>query len=503
MKNNKPISTQSEWSPELILAYDQVIGRYAKDFGLSTFPNQIEMISAEQMMDAYAMLGMPIGYYHWTYGKHFVGIEQRYQRGEMGLAYEMVINSNPCITYLLEENTLTMQALVIAHACYGHNSFFKNNYLFRMWTSPDAMIDYLIFARHFVSECEERYGVKAVEQILDAAHALKNYGVDRYRHPSPLSIHEEQLRQKNREAYLQSQLNDLWRTIPIKKKQTQDELKAKFPSEPQENILYFIEKHAPLLESWQRELIRIVRKLAQYFYPQPPTKMMNEGWATFWHYTLLNALYDDHWVTDAFMLEFLENHTNVITQLPYDHPGFTGINPYHLGFKMYQEIQRICQNQTEEDRQWFPNLVHQPWQTALFEAMANFKDESFVAQYLSPKLMRELKLFQCLDDAQASDYVVQAIHNEQGYRSLREALSHQYQFSVQDPDIQITQVDITGDRSLTLRYLQHQHFGLSAQVEDVLKHLYLLWKFPIRLEVVNDREQIEKVYTCPLPSKDA
>lgn len=121
----KPLSTGSEWTFELIQAYDREIARIAKQFRLDTYPNQIEIISAEQMMDAYASVGMPIGYHHWSFGKHFVDVEKSYKRGQMGLAYELVINSNPCISYLMEENTMAMQALVIAHACYGHNSFLK------------------------------------------------------------------------------------------------------------------------------------------------------------------------------------------------------------------------------------------------------------------------------------------------------------------------------------------------------------------------------------------
>src|SRR3990167_2170924 len=162
----KLLSTGSEWTFDLIAAYDREIGRLAQDFKLDTYPNQIEMISAEQMIDAYSAVGMPIIYNHWSFGKHFVSVEKHYQRGAMGLAYELVINSNPCVAYLMEENTLPVQALVIAHACYGHNSFFKNNYLFKMWTSADAIIDYLVFAKNYISECEERYGITEVEKIL-------------------------------------------------------------------------------------------------------------------------------------------------------------------------------------------------------------------------------------------------------------------------------------------------------------------------------------------------
>ena len=493
----KYLSTGSEWTFELIQAYDQEIARIAKDFKLDTYPNQIEIISAEQMMDSYASVGMPIGYNHWSFGKHFVGVEQGYKRGEMGLAYELVINSNPCISYLMEENTMAMQALVIAHACYGHNSFFKNNYLFKMWTSADAIIDYLVFAKHYISECEERYGIDEVESILDACHALMNYGVDRYKHPTPLSIQEEKIRQQNREAYMESQVNEIWRTIPQNKAPDASEQKIHFPSEPQENILYFIEKNAPLLKPWQREIIRIVRKIAQYFYPQGQTKVMNEGWACFWHYTLLHKLYEEGLVTDEFMLEILQSHTNVVMQLPYNHPHYNGINPYALGYSMMQDIKRICTNPTEEDKQWFPDLANTDWIESMDHAMRNYKDESFIAQYLSPRLIREFKLFHLIDNDQKPDYRVNAIHDETGYQQIREALSKQYNLGNIDPDIQVYSVDLEGDRSLCLHYMQQNRIPLAPSTQDVLKHVHTLWQFPVILKTVEPNGAIAAEYHCP------
>src|SRR5690625_5157050 len=185
-----------------------------------------------------------------TYGKKCISIENAYKRGKMGLDYELVINSNPCIAYLMEENTMAMQALVIAHACYGHNSFFKGNYLFRTWTDAESIIDYFLFAKHYIAECEERYGVDTVEKILDSCHALMNYGADRYRRPSPISATAERARQKEREMLMQQQVNDLWRTIPPQASQERHTRPShsNYPSEPQENLLYFIEKNAPLLE---------------------------------------------------------------------------------------------------------------------------------------------------------------------------------------------------------------------------------------------------------------
>src|SRR5262245_32075532 len=126
-RSDKTLSSQSDWSFELIEQYHTAIRNTAQSYGLDTYPNQLEIITSEQMMDAYASVGMPVNYRHWSYGKEFIATEKNYRRGHMGLAYEIVINSNPCISYLMEENTMAMQALVIAHAAYGHNSFFKGN----------------------------------------------------------------------------------------------------------------------------------------------------------------------------------------------------------------------------------------------------------------------------------------------------------------------------------------------------------------------------------------
>jgi stage V sporulation protein R len=278
--NNAPlVRSGQEWSFDLIEEVFSHIERVAVDeFKLDCYPNQLEIISSEQMLDAYASDGLPIYYPHWSFGEQFIKQLEMYKRGYMGLAYEIVINSNPCISYLMEENTMLMQTLVIAHAAFGHNHFFKNNYLFKQWTDAEAIIDYLVFAKRYIRECEEKYGADEVEAVLDAAHALQQHGVDKYKRPPHLSVAEEKKLQEERDAFIQSQLNDIWRTIP---KRTQDttpeEMEERFPSEPQENVLYFIEKHAPRMEGWKREIIRIVRKISQYFYPQMQTKVMNEG----------------------------------------------------------------------------------------------------------------------------------------------------------------------------------------------------------------------------------
>ncbi len=490
----------SDWSFALIERYHDVIRHTAQRYGLDTYPNQLEIITAEQMMDAYASVGMPVNYRHWSYGKEFIATEKNYKRGAMGLAYEIVINSNPCISYLMEENTMAMQALVIAHAAYGHNSFFKGNYLFRMWTDAGSIIDYLVYARNYVAECEERHGLGVVEEFLDSCHALQNHGVDRYRRPSRKSLAQELSERKDREAHAQLQVNDLWRTLPKRAEKAGDAPEAKrFPEEPQENLLYFIEKHAPLLEPWQRELVRIVRKVAQYFYPQRQTQVMNEGWATFWHHRLLNQMYDDGHLTDGVMIEWLKSHTNVVYQPLVGERGYSGLNPYALGFAMYTDLKRICENPTEEDRQWFPDMAGAPWVPTLDAAMRNYKDESFVGQFLSPKLMRDFRLFAISDDEKQSELEVSAIHDDAGYRRVREALSRQYDLGSREPNIQVWNVNLRGDRSLTLRHVQHNERPLDDGALEVLKHVARLWGFGVQLESVNAAGAVTKQWAVAAP----
>ena len=456
-----PLPSGSEWTEDAIARYNEELARVAAHYKLDTYPVQIEIITAEQMMDAYASVGMPVNYHHWSFGKHFLATEKGYKRGQMGLAYEIVINSNPCIAYLMEENTLTMQGLVIAHAAYGHNSFFKGNYLFRTWTNADAIIDYLVFARNYITACEERHGEEEVELLLDSCHALMNLGVDRYKRPPKLSLAKEKLRQQEREEYLQSQVNDLWRTLPAHDVRADTRAEQRFPPEPEENLLYFIEKNAPLLEPWQREVVRIVRKIAQYFFPQRQTQVMNEGWATFWHYTLLNS----RW--------------------------FSGITPYALGFAMWRDIRRICEDPDDEDRRWFPEIAGTDWLETFDFAMRNFKDESFIAQYLSPKVMRDFRLFAVLDDDRDDRLEVSAIHDESGFRRVRDILSDQYNLGAREPNVQVWNVDLRGDRSLTLRHTPHLRRPLGGSTDEVLRHIARLWGFTVRLEVVGEDGKIE------------
>src|ERR1700753_580050 len=210
-----PLFTESEWDfATLDRTYKAIEDIALNDLKPDLYPNQIEIISSEQMLDAYSSLAMPLMYNHWSFGKLFAREEGMYRAGYSGLAYEIVINYSPCISYCLEENTMTMQALVMAHAAFGHNHFFKNNYLFRQWTNAEGILDYLAFAKKYVAACEEKYGREEVEAVLDSAHALMDQGVFRYRRPPKPSRERALGKVRARQKYEEEAYNELWRTLP-------------------------------------------------------------------------------------------------------------------------------------------------------------------------------------------------------------------------------------------------------------------------------------------------
>jgi stage V sporulation protein R len=489
--DSKPLFASADWDFATMQRVFEAIEKIAReDMRLDVYPNQIEIISAEQMLDAYCSVGMPLMYGHWSFGRKFAHHEMLYRKGYQALAYEIVINSNPCISYYMEENTMAMQTLVLAHAAFGHNHFYKNNYLFKQWTDPDGVLDYLDFSKKYVAECEERHGVSAVEATLDAAHALMNESVFRYKRRAKLKLGEEEKRRRERRAYEEQTYSDLWRTVPTSPEKpaqlSEQEVLARKRrlNLPEENILYFIEKNSPILQEWQRELLRIVRNIAQYFYPQRQTKLMNEGCATFVHYVIVNKLFDQGLISEGALLEILHSHSNVTFQPDFDDPRYNGVNPYALGFAMMQDIERICIAPTAEDREWFPDIAGNGDSLGtLKEIWANYRDESFVRQFLSPHLMRKLKFFALSDKASEENYRVEAIHDESGYRALRNAVADSYDLSEYAPDIQVADVDLLGDRNLILRHNMRRGVGLEARDRDrVLAHVRRLWGYGVRFE---------------------
>jgi spore cortex formation protein SpoVR/YcgB (stage V sporulation) len=496
-KPSKLLYTGADWDFDTLgRIFDAVREIGEGELGLDTYRTQIEVITSEQMLDAYSSVGMPLFYKHWSFGKDFARNQMMYNKGYQGLAYEIVINSDPCVCYIMEENSATMQTLVLSHAAMGHNHFFKNNYVFKQWTDASGINDYLSFAKSYIAKCEERYGIDAVERVIDAAHALQSHGIHRYPGKRSMDLRSEERREQERRAHGEALFNDLWRTVPAGKgkksqKKTDLDRRRALLGLPEENLLYFLEKTAPRLAGWQREIIRIVRLIAQYFYPQRQTKMMNEGCACFVHHRTMTRLHEKGQISDGAYLEFLHSHTAVVMQPDFDDRRYSGINPYALGFTMCQDIERIATEPTDEDRAWMPDLAGRgDAYGALREIWANFRDESFISQYLSPHVMRKMGLFHIVDDHDDDEMEVGAIHDERGYRNVRRALARQYDVARRDPDIQIVDVDLTGDRRLELKHTVLEGVTLEEKDADrVLQHLADLWGYQVRM-VESDDETV-------------
>lgn len=493
------ITSHTDWTPELIaLAYAE-IEKIAKEElelepGVDLYPNSIEIISAEQMLDAYSSIGLPIHYNHWSFGKDFLKSSRSYKSGRTGLAYEIVINTNPCISYLMEDNDMVMQTMVMAHAAIGHNAVFKNNQCFKQWTNAGSIIDYMIFARDYIRQCEERYGEEEVEIVLDAAHALAPHGVDKFKRKHQPRLNEEARLKKliEEEENRQLELDIILKRTSFKEEEVDlDEHDKEDHIEEEENILYFIMKNSPSMPQWKREIIRIVYKVNQYFYPQSQTKHLNEGFASFCHYYIMTRLEEKGFLSpDAFMA-FLNHHSSVVYQPDYHEKRYSGINPYALGFNILMDVKRICENPTEEDKEWFPQLIGKKWQDAVKEAAFEHRDDGFVAQYLSPKVIRDMKMFTIdvifsddndAEDEDAVSAIVTEIHDEVGYKNVRSSLARSMERINYVPQIAVVSADLEGDRTLVLEYIPYMGRKLDLEDADlVTDHIDTLWGYPVEL----------------------
>jgi spore cortex formation protein SpoVR/YcgB (stage V sporulation) len=300
-------------------------------------------------------------------------------------------------------------------------------------------------------------------------------------------LRDEERRARERREHDERIYNDLWRTLPSgpagTRRPSEDDRRRAMLRLPEENILYFLEKTAPRLQPWQREILRIVRQIAQYFYPQRQTKVMNEGCATFVHHRILDRLHRSGRLTEGAYLEYLHSHSSVVLQPGFDDPRYSGINPYALGFAMMRDIERIALDPTAEDRAYFPDFAGcGDGYGVLRDAWANYRDESFILQYLSPAVIRDLKLFHLSDREGEDEIEVAAIHDERGYAEVRRALARHFDVARQDPDVQIVDVDLAGDRRLMLRHAVVDGVVLDPRdAAMVLRHLANLWGYEVRL----------------------
>lgn len=449
----KPLFTGMEWDNNLILEMWEVIDKIGREqFGLSYYPNpNIELVSYDQMIYYCNNHGLPQHYDHWSFGKSYIQTKKQYQRGMHGLAYEVIINSNPLRAYLLDTNTATVQALVLAHAICGHGHFFTNNYLFKQWTIADYILEYMSFAHKYIKQCEEKYGYGEVEVLLDACHSLQNLGVDKYKRPGKIKEEKIQELYQAHLAEIEAKQHEWGESQkPKTMKQFRESLER---SLPEENLLYYIEKHSPVLKPWQKEIVRIVRKIAQYFYPQYQTKLMNEGFASFVHYELMTELHNQGYLTDGSYLEFLHNHTQVCAA-----PEGAQVNPYSLGYAIFRDVFE------KSGKDW----------GKIRDIVANYRDETFILQFLSEDVVKDFKLAALKDDTDTFVYKIEQVHDSESFEDLKVVFAKEWSHNNYFPSIEITNESI--DKVITLSYRSENGVLLDyKQAKETLKFFNALW----------------------------
>lgn len=447
--------------------WNERIMNLVERFGLDPYAQEFEICDHEDMLSYMVYSGMPSHYPHWSYGKNFEKLKTLYDYGVSGLPYEMVINSNPSIAYLMRDNTLALQVLTIAHV-YGHNDFFKNNFTFKSTGALYTIESFKSHAtrvRHYVED--PSIGLEKVEALLDAAHALslqcrRNLAIKK---PSPTEERQLKLDEATPAA-------DPFSTVHRRREQAEPDLK-KVPLFPDEDLLLFIRDHNPLLSEWEKDLLTIVHEEARYFVPQIETKIMNEGWASFWHKRILEALD----LPQELHLEFIVRHTQVLRPSP------GGLNPYHVGMKVWEDIEKRWNHPSAEEVEEF-GPRKKSGKDKLFEVREVERDASFLRRYLTEDLMRELNLFEY--KSRGNDQVVTRVSDKDNWRQIKETLIQNVGTGT-IPVIKVEDADYKNNRTLLLK---HHHDGRDLQLEyaeKTLKYVHQLWGHDVAMETVVDK----------------
>jgi stage V sporulation protein R len=449
-----------------LVEWDNRIREKVDEFGLTCFPQEFEICDHYGMLGYMAYSGMPSHYPHWSYGKSYEKLKTLYDHGVSGLPYEMVINSNPAIAYLMRDNTLLLQILTMAHV-YGHNDMNRNNFTFKS-TRPELTVErfkaHAIRVRHYVED--PSIGQEKVERVLDAAHSLQ------WNCRRNLAIRKLDPSEQVERAIEASQP----RHDPFQKLHARGEFKEaevhKIPLEPDEDVLLFIANHNPYLAEWERDLLTIVDEEAKFFLPMMETKIMHEGWATFWHHRILESLGLDQ----GLHLEFIVRHNQVARPIPGQ------LNPYHLGLKVWEDIYRRWSNPTKEEikRDGPPT---KPANEKLFEVREVERDASFLRRYLTEEVMREMDLFEY--EQRGDEYVISKVSDDEGWKKVKETIIKNVG-AASIPVIKVEDADFGQNRTL---YLKHYHDGRDLHLEyaeKTMAYLQRLWGREVVLETTLD-----------------
>ncbi len=442
----------------------------AKTFGLDPYPTHFEIVPASIMYE-FAAYMVPGRFSHWTHGKAYYRQKTTYDYGLQKI-YEMVINSNPAYAFLMDNNTLVNNILVIAHVL-GHVDFFKNNHYFSH-TNRQFVNTATLHAER-ISEYENEHSVDEVEKFLDAALSIEEH-IDTTVWIKP-NDYSQPLADKK--TVSDSPYSDLWTVEERKKAQDQEkerekerERKRKFPPQPEKDLLRFIIMYSRELEDWQRDVLEIVRNEALYTLPMKQTKIMNEGWASLWHQRIIHELELD----DAQYLEYAQTNAGVVSPHPKQ------LNPYYLGIKIWQDIERRWNEPNEYEREVLKRPGGQGLQK-IFEVRELDNDVSFLRNYLTKELIEELDMY--VYEKQDNEWVIV----EKDWEKVRERIvGNMTNFG--DPYIMVEDGDYKQNGEL---YLKHYYEGVpldSGYAEKTLQYLHQLWGRTVHLETQNENKRL-------------
>jgi stage V sporulation protein R len=491
--------------PTEIAEQAEIIAEHARREELDFFPTVFEVLNAKEMAQVAAYSGFPQRYPHWRFGMEYERLRKQHTYG-LGRIYEMVINNDPCYAYLLHDNMPVDHKTVIAHV-YAHNDFFKNNTWFSRTDRKmiDEMANHATRVRRYI----ERYGLPRVEQAIETYLSLENlidpYSVMMRREPKRSPKSEKKKKEKPRAAkfpaksYMDRYINPPQQIQKEQAAEEEEQVKAKvrFPARPVRDIMLFLLHNAPL-EDWEADILSMIREEAYYFAPQGQTKIMNEGWASYWHSTMMTnyILRDDELIT------YCEHHAGTLATSP------GRLNPYKLGIELLRDIERrwntgrygpeydACDDMAVR-REWGKDKAPKgrvvgrgsPGREKIFEVRKLYNDVTFLDDFLTPEFVDEQDLYHYRQDPATGRMVVVNRDFDMIKRQLLFMLTNHAQ-----PYIYVMDGNYRNRGEL---YLTHRHCGADIEIKfavETLKQVHRVWKRPVHLSAHIDNEPILFTY---------
>lgn len=443
------------------------ITEIATGFGLDFYPMRYEICPAE-IIYTIGAYGMPTRFSHWSFGKQFHKMKLQYDLG-LSQIYELVINSDPCYAFLLDTNTLTQNKLIIAHVL-AHCDFFKNNVRFS--NTRRDMVESMTATAERIASYEREYGKEEVEKLLDAILAIQEHVDPLLMRPHFTESEENKVQES---ITVKTPFDDLWDLDKKDDTVKKEVKKRKFPPKPEKDLLLFIEQYSRELDEWQRDILTMMREEMLYFWPQLETKIMNEGWASYWHQRIMREL---DLTTDE-TIEYAKLNAGVVQ------PSKTSINPYYLGLKIFEDIEERYNHPTEEMIRG--GVKANSGREKIFEVREIESDISFIRNYLTKDLVKKEDLF--LFAKKGNDYVI----TDKDYEQVRDQLVSM-RVNGGFPYIEVENGDYLKNGEL---YLIHRYEGMELDphyLEHVLPYIQQLWGRPVHVETIVEEKPVVYSY---------